>query len=118
MTFNKGRYNIENKKIEKAGKDSILRIKSRKVREEASKWDANLYWDDEKNWSIAEYYVKQYYENIIPAVMDRDKECAFAIMNAFNYSMKGPYRIINTFEMALAVYFISTDAISRASFPG
>lgn len=106
------KYAIDYNKLERSGKGSIIHIKSQKVRIEAGKWDNDRYRTDARNWLDAENYVIKYYENIIPAILDRDRDCARSIVEAFDYSMQGPYRIINTFEMALAIYFLSKEALS------
>lgn len=95
----------------------ILNTKSLKIRTEAIKWDSDREWDNDKNWLDAEHYVKQYYENIIPAVMEESQEHVNAVIRAFDFSMKGPYRIINSFEMAIVIYYFSNKALSNVEFP-
>lgn len=115
VTLENGRYKLK----ENLQDDTdIIQIKSQRLREEMGQWYNDRYWDDERNWQEAESYVCQYYENIIPAVMDGDEQSAQAVIQALDYSMKGPLRIINAFEMALVIYFVSTDTLKNIPFPG
>ena len=118
-------YKIDHNKLNKAGYLNIIQIKSNRIREVAGQWDSDRNWDNDRNWFDAETYVKLYYENIIPAVMG-DTESAQKVIDAFDYSMKsgtgsfyrGAHRIINVFEMALAIYFLSIETLNKISLPG
>lgn len=69
--------------------------------------------DDEKNWVHAETYVKMFYENIIPAVVEKDKEKVLRVLKAFQFSKMNHFLIINCFETALAIYFLDPYIIQR-----
>ena len=97
--------------------NDIVRIKSNKVYYEVATWDTDRHWNNEKCWLDAERYTKLYYENIIPAVIEADETAADAVFQAFDYSLKGAHRIINTFEMAIAIYFLPIKALARLRFP-
>lgn len=116
VTFENGCYKLK-ESLSKGDKYSIFHSKSQRVRQEKGRWDHNRFWDDQLNWRNAEKYIKQYYENIIPAVVDKDENCAKKVIQAFDYSMRGPYRIINAFEMALVIYFVGTDTLRNVPFP-
>lgn len=69
--------------------------------------------DDDKNWVDAEAYVEMFYENIIPAVIENNREKVLRVLKAFQFS-KAPenrYHIINCFETALAIYFLNAETI-------
>ena len=126
VTLTDDGYRIDYKKIDKAGEYNIIKIKSDRILKVTGQRDHGRYWDHERNWYDAEIYVRMYYENIIPAVMTADEKSINAVIRAFDYSMKGgmesaykgAYRIINAFEMALAIYFLSTTALENVSLPG
>jgi class 3 adenylate cyclase len=66
------------------------------------------------NWGEAEHYVKKFYENIIPAVEEKDglhhvKE----VLDAFRFSTdcNHCYHLINCFEMAIAINFLDPEKI-------
>ncbi len=66
-----------------------------------------------RNWLNAEAYVEMYYENIIPAVLSRDRERVLTVLKAFQFS-KAPengYRVINCFEVAIVIYFLDPVTI-------
>ena len=69
--------------------------------------------DSNANWFRARLYVSLYYENIIGAVVDSDKEKTLNILRAFQFS-KSPrnrYLIINAFEAAIAIAFLNKDIV-------
>jgi hypothetical protein len=71
--------------------------------------------NDLRNWIWAELYVKMFYENIVPAVMENGKENVLAVLKAFQYS-KAPencWWVINCFEAALAIYFLNANTIQE-----
>src|SRR5271157_4121103 len=58
-------------------------------------------------------YVRLFYENIIPAVVEKDRLSVLRVLKAFQYS-KAPencWRVINCFEAALAIYFLDREII-------
>lgn len=70
--------------------------------------------DSLKNWLGAEAYVQLYYENIIDAVETADEERTLRVLKAFQFS-KAPengFRVINCFEVAIAIYFLDPDVIT------
>lgn len=117
VSFLDGAYKLNKSKIENSSNNNILKIKSEKARVEVAKKDDSRYWDNDRNWIEVEKYVEQYYENIIPAVMNGDKKYVEAVIHAFDYSMNVPYRIINAFEMAIVIYFINKKDLINISFP-
>lgn len=118
VTQEEGVYKLDYKKIHDRDDETIIERKSRKVQIEAAKWNKDRAWDNNKNWYDAEYYIKLFYENIISAVVDSDRESAAKVLQAFDYSMRGPHRIINAFEMALAIYFVRNDILPIDEFSG
>lgn len=71
--------------------------------------------DELANWGMAKTYVKLFYENIIPAVMDNDFEKSLLALKAFQYNaLLGEHsRIINCFEVLLAIYFLNPAHIEE-----
>lgn len=63
--------------------------------------------DELKNWFAAEGYVKKFYENIIPAAENNDREAALAVLEAIKPTTSPS--VVNCFEMALAVYFVRPE---------
>ena len=114
------RYLLDDEKLETAGAYNIIRLKSDRIRKVAGQWDADRYWDHDRNWKDAKTYVQKFYENIIPAV-NGDVKSAEKVIEAFNFSLKsntgftyeGAWRIINSFEMAVAIYFISMETLEN-----
>jgi hypothetical protein len=49
--------------------------------------------ESERNWEHAETYVKMFYESIIPAVVDKDKEKILRILKSFQYSKMNRFLI-------------------------
>lgn len=72
-----------------------------------------------QNWVDAKAYVKMFYENIIPAVLDDNAEAVLAILKAFQFTRIDQkqqivkHHIVNCFEATLATYFISPERISE-----
>jgi hypothetical protein len=68
--------------------------------------------DSHRNWMQAETYVKMFYENIIPAVVESDKDKRIhRVLKAFQYSKMNGFSIINCFETAIAIYFLDREII-------
>lgn len=78
-------------------------------------WKSGGEDDEQRNYGIAETYLKMFYENIIPAVMRDDEESTLLVLKSFQYSraLGGRYLFINCFEVALAVYFLNPSIIGR-----
>jgi hypothetical protein len=72
--------------------------------------------DSQHNWDTSSIYVKMFYENIIPAVLDGDYESTLCVLKALQCDRFAPgslYPIINAFEATLATYFLRADLIQR-----
>lgn len=67
--------------------------------------------DRDKNWFQAETFTRMFYENIIPAVMEKNKEKVLRVLKAFQYSKMNRFIVINCFETALAIYFLDQNII-------
>lgn len=80
--------------------------------------------DGSQDWADAKAYVKMFYENIIPAVLDNDPEAVLAVLKAFQFTGAGhkqnigedspiiiKHHVVNCFEVTLATYFISPKLI-------
>ena len=68
------------------------------------------------NWMHAETYVKTYYENIIPAIVEGNPENTRAVLRALQCDLGDPHspcQIISAFEAALVTYFVPADSIQR-----
>lgn len=95
-------------KLDAAGAYNIIKIKSERIRE-----IKNRYGD--QNWYDAEFYVRKFYENIIPAVMTGDSKSIRTVLDAFHFSIENRLQIVNCFEMALAVYFLKSADVKEFS---
>jgi hypothetical protein len=71
--------------------------------------------DSVRNYEAAEEYLKMFYENIIPAVIEDDIEKTLAVLTALRIGTKAEnrYRLVNCFEAALAIYFLNLDHIRK-----
>ena len=103
------RYLI-NEKIDPKRAEELIRKKADRI------WQTtNGRFDKEINWHLAEAYVRMLYENIIPAVIEKDECKTLMVLRAFQYS-KAPenrYLIINCFETAIAICFLDQDIIQN-----
>lgn len=68
-----------------------------------------------ENWFRAELYVKMFYENIIPAVTTMNIQNISNILKAFEFSKSKENRFyfINAFEVAIAIFFLDNEKISK-----
>jgi len=71
--------------------------------------------DAVKNWLRAEEYVRLFYENIVPAVTEKDPDKTRQVLEAFQFSSKfGDHDlIVSFFETALAMYFLDSQIIQE-----
>lgn len=69
----------------------------------------------EENWHRAKLYVQLFYNNIIPAVKQKDKECIVNVLKAlqFSKSQENRYLIINTFEAATVIFFLNKVILNK-----
>jgi len=70
---------------------------------------------DKVNWFRAKLYVSMFYENIVGAVVDDDRQKTATILKAFEFS-KAPrnrYLITNAFEAAIAIGFLNKDLVDE-----
>jgi hypothetical protein len=68
--------------------------------------------NNEMNWLDAETYTKMFYENIIAAVIDDNRESARVVLKAMQSSWDvHTYHIINCFEVALITYLLNHKTI-------
>ncbi len=69
--------------------------------------------EEKTNRENAIDYLKKFYENIIPAVEEDNPDNVLAVLNAFKFSKAQEHRIlvINSFEAALAIYFLNPETI-------
>ncbi|MGD8782194.1 MAG: hypothetical protein PVH88_24915 [Ignavibacteria bacterium] len=69
----------------------------------------------DENWSHAHKYTKLFYENIIPAVMDENKESITSILKAFELSKSNEncFHIVNSFEMLIAIHFLNKEMLNE-----
>ena len=75
--------------------------------------------NEKKNWCNAETYVKMFYENIIPAVLEKNqenaKEKALTVLKSLQFSESTAirYHVVNCFEVVLAMHFINAQVIKE-----
>lgn len=75
-------------------------------------WQAQGSYDELRNWATAETYARAFYENVVPAVLQKDKDSTRAVVEALQGSPSCPtHRIANCFEMAVAITFLDRGAI-------
>ena len=65
------------------------------------------------DWLRAESYVCEFYNHIIPAIVDRDRGSTSHVLKAFADSENGgwPFSIVNCFEATLAIYFLDPTLV-------
>lgn len=101
---------LTNKKIDPEKARELIEKKADRI------WQTtNGRFDKEINWHLAEAYVRMLYENIIPAVIEKDECKTLMVLRAFQYN-KAPenrYLIINCFETAIAICFLDQDIIQN-----
>lgn len=93
--------NHSNKRLHfKEGEELISRKAERYHKNESFK-------DRHMDWAYGELYVKLFYENIVPAVMEADEAAKGHVVEAILLS-EGPNRlsVMNAFEAAIAIYFL------------
>jgi|SRR5271157_392250 len=76
-------------------------------------WENTGNIDAAANWFRARTYTHLYYDNIVPAVTEKNAAATASIMKAFQFS-KAPtnrYLIINCFEVAVASEFLDKDLV-------
>lgn len=97
---------------DKEDSSDLIREKARRI------WQTTGETDPAKNWEDARTYCAAFYDNIIPAVVEKDperkRERSLLALRAFDLSQGQEYRnqIINCFEVALAIYFLDADIIT------
>ncbi len=99
---------LDNEVISSDKINGLIRKKAYRI------WEVTGEINTDKNWADANKYVELYYGNIIPAVTEKNRESTLAILQAFsssnNYESK--YLIVNSFEVAVAIYFLDNEVIS------
>lgn len=78
-------------------------------------WESTGITDHVSNWIDAETYTRMFYESIIPAVMEDDRESVLTVLKAFQSSetFGNCHHLINCFETALAIYFLNAEVIQQ-----
>ena len=91
----------------KPGARSSIARKALRIYETTGQSDAG------RNWQRATRYAQLYYENIIPAVVERDRDKTQRVLEAFQYSIEfGSHDlIVNFLELALAMYFLDRQVV-------
>jgi len=86
------------------------------IRKKAERlWQTTGNNNENDNWFRAKLYVRMYYENIIPAVIDKNDSNTAMVLKAFQFSKtaENRYLIINCFEAAVAIHFLDKDVINN-----
>lgn len=93
----------------KIDKDKIKKLRDLKAYRISEKNDRG----EDGNWEQAKKYIKDFYENIVPAVMEDDTESVSKVLKAFQFSEsdENHYSIVNSFEAAIAIYFLNPQTI-------
>lgn len=102
----KDNYLTEEGKLDEDKSNKLIEIKSYRI------WETTKNWNHSENWLSAQQYVEDFYENIIPAVVDSNPESITKVKNAIQ-AIKDPahYHIINCFEVALVIYFLPSEVL-------
>jgi len=114
--FSEAKAYLETNYLNEAGKLDPVKAKSLKDTRAYQVWVSGGESNPPAyNYEIAETYLQLFYENIIPAVTKNDQEKILLVLKAFNYccSLGYRYRIINCFEVALAIYFLDPEIIEE-----
>ncbi|MDJ0677694.1 MAG: hypothetical protein QNJ36_20305 [Calothrix sp. MO_167.B42] len=75
-------------------------------------WEKNASSNERENWSRAEQYVKNFYGNIMSAIIDGDLESLDKVKKAIQSSIDPDHKyIINCFEIALVIYFLKEEML-------
>ncbi len=115
--FNNVRKYIENKYLGKDGridenKESTFNLILHKANQ-IFQTSGNT--DEKSNWFRAKLYVRFFYENIIPAIVDKNVNNIVNVLNAFEFS-KSPdnrFYISNAFELAIVIYFLDKEILGE-----
>ncbi len=96
----------------------LISIKARRIAERRQKVERDYVhskYNDDANWIRAESYVRLFYENIVPAVLNKDRTSTLRVLKAFQYSKEPDncWWVINCFETALAIYFLDREIIKN-----
>jgi hypothetical protein len=101
--------NGNNEKLddEKSNTKALIWRKARRT------WETTGQGDEKTNWFRAKLYAALFYENIIGAVVNDDKQKTVAVLKAFQFSEAPANRfsIINGFETAIAINFLNKDIV-------
>ena len=103
------RQYLNGSKVDEGKAREIIKIKANRLAELQGNKEDHSFID----WVDAVTYVKMFYENIIPAVLDGDADAVLAILKAFQFTRIDQmqhitkHHIVNCFEVAIATYFIS-----------
>ena len=104
-------YYLTNGKIDenKYGTENLINTKANRI------WESTGNPDKNENWFRAKLYVNMFYENIIPAVMENDRDKILTILKAFQFSKMPEHRylIINCFEAAIAIAFLNKNILQE-----
>jgi hypothetical protein len=76
-------------------------------------WETTSNKDASANWFRARTYAHLYYDNIVQAITQRDRDATASILKSFQYS-KAPanrYIIIDCFEVAVASQFLDKEVV-------
>lgn len=99
--------------LEKPGTTELIGRKARQL------WQTTGETDATKNWATASAYCHTFYENILPAVLEEEPEIkrrhTLQALQAFQLgeALEHRHRIINCFEVALAIYFLDAGIIEE-----
>jgi hypothetical protein len=99
---------LQHGKIDPIGKESYLLVE----RKAYHLYEKTGEHNGEVNWAHAKTYTSMFYENIIPAVVDDDRESVRSVLKALQSSGAAKtHYLINCFEATLVTYFINPTTI-------
>lgn len=114
--FKEAKAYLETKYLDKKGRLDPVKAKPLLAERAYFVWEAGV--EDlgpEGNHYVGEKYLKMFYENIIPAIIEDDFDKTLTVLEAFEFSNRlgNRYRIINCFEVAVAIYFLNPTHIRK-----
>ncbi len=76
-------------------------------------WESTQNPDAMTNWFRAQLYASLFYENVIPAVVNDDRDATAAVLKAFQFSKSSEnrYFVTNCFEAAVAIEFLNKELV-------
>ncbi len=68
-----------------------------------------------ENWYDATAYMKLYFENIIPAVIEKNEESVLSVLKGFQFTKTASKKlhVVDAFEVAVAISFLDENVVNK-----